>query len=127
MIGLTDALNLLSRDLREFGYKVYKSYDKPQGLEECIVINADSLQSSTYFKKGFINVNCITPNFKTNDATNYPKLNEFEKISQKLDRVGVYKDITYKYDVDGVAIFREDNGSSFLNIRILFEILNTKK
>lgn len=127
MIGITDALNILALDLRELGHKIYKSGDKQTGVEECIVLNADGMQKSTYFKKAFINVNYIVPNFKNSNATNYPKLNLFEDLTHKFDKVGVYKGIYYKYSVDSVAIFREDNNTSFLNTRILFEILNVNK
>lgn len=128
MILTTDIANILYKDCQRFGLKVYKKGVIPQGInDERIIINAGLQQSGTYFKASFVNVNFVVPNKDSGNA-NTKRLNELEHLGATLESSGWLNDFFYRYSPESIQVIEdEDLKSYFVNVRLLFEVLNVKK
>lgn len=130
MIVTTDIANILYRDCQTFGIDIVPHGKKQTGelKSEMIVIHAKKQQSETYWKKSFVEVNLCVPDIKEGEA-NTIRLNELEKQAQKMfDGVtGRYDGTTYHYSIDTIGT-EEDTALKchYVNVRILFEVLNVK-
>lgn len=130
MIVTTDIANILYRDCQPFEIDIVPHGKKLTGpmKSERIVIHAKKQQPETYWKKSFAEVNLCVPDLKEGEA-NTIRLNELEKQAQgMLDGVtGRYDGTTYHYSIDTIGT-EEDTALKchYVNVRILFEILNVK-
>ena len=130
MIVTTDIANILYRDCQSFGISIVPHGKKLEDelKSEKIVIHAKKQQPETYWKKSFVEVNLCVPDLKEGEA-NTIRLNELEKQAQKLfDGVtGCYDGTTYHYSIDTIGT-EEDTALKchYVNVRILFEVLNVK-
>ena len=130
MIVTTDIANILYRVCQTFGISIVPHGKKLTGelKSERIVIHAKKQQSGTYWKKSFAEVNLCVPDLKEGEA-NTIRLNELEKQAQgMLDGVtGRYDGTTYHYSIDTIGT-EEDTALKchYVNVRILFEVLNVK-
>lgn len=130
MITTTDIANILYRDCQLFGIDIVphgKKLTGPMKFER-IVIHAKKQQPGTYWKKSFVEVNLCVPDLKEGEA-NSIRLNELEKQAQGLfdDVTGRYDDTTYHYSIESIGT-EEDTALKchYVNVRILFEVLNVK-
>ena len=130
MITTTDIANILYRDCKTFGIEIVPHGKKLTGelKSERIVIHAKKQQPGTYWKKSFVEVNFCVPDLKEGEA-NTIRLNELEKQAQSIldDVTGRYDGTTYHYSIDTIGT-EEDTALKchYVNVRILFEILNVK-
>lgn len=130
MIVTTDIANILYHDCQSFGISIVPHGKKLTGAmkSERIVIHAKKQQPETYWKKSFAEVNLCVPDLKEGEA-NTIRLNELEKQAQgMLDGVtGRYDGTTYHYSIDTIGT-EEDTALKchYVNVRILFEVLNVK-
>lgn len=130
MITTTDIANILYRDCKTFGIEIVPHGKKLTGelKSERIVIHAKKQQPGTYWKKSFVEVNLCVPDLKEGEA-NTIRLNELEKQAQSIldDVTGRYDGTTYHYSIDTIGT-EEDTALKchYVNVRILFEVLNVK-
>lgn len=127
MIVTTDIANILYRDCKVFGIDIV-----PQGTtlvgklkSERIVIHAKKQQPGKYWKKSFAEVNLCVPDLSENEA-NSIRLGELEREAEKrFDSVGSYDGTTYRYSIESIGT-EEDTALKchYVNVRILFEVLN---
>lgn len=130
MIVTTDIANILYRDCQTFGIDIVPHGKKLTGelKSERIVIHSKKQQPGTYWKKSFVEVNLCVPDLKRGEA-NTIRLNELEKQAQELfDGVtGRYDEVSYFYSVDSIGTEENtDLRCHYVNIRLLFEVLNVK-
>ena len=130
MIVTTDIANILYRDCHTFGISIVPHGKKLTGpmKSERIVIHAKKQQPGTYWKKSFVEVNLCVPDLKEGEA-NTIRLNKLEKQAQSIldDVTGRYDGTTYHYSIESIGT---EEGTAlkchYVNVRILFEILNVK-
>lgn len=130
MIVTTDIANILYRDCKVFGIDIV-----PQGVtlvgelkSERIVIHAKRQQPGKYWKKSFAEVNLCVPDLSENEA-NSIRLQELEReATKRFDAVESYDGTTYRYSVASIGT-EEDTSLKchYVNVRILFEVLNVKE
>lgn len=136
MIVTSDIANILHKDCKVFGIKIVPQgktitdiFTSDKGLtEERIVIHTKAQTPSKIWRKGFVEVNLCVP-----DKQSYAKsirLAELERMAQKnLDNVcSTYDGTRYFYSISSIGI-EEDKPLKchYVNVRILFEVLNTKE
>ena len=95
---------------------------------ERIAIHAKKQQPGTYWKKSFAEVNLCVPDLGENSA-NSIRLGELERRANKLfdDVVSTYDGTTYRYSIDSIGTEVDtDLKCHYVNVRILFEVLNVK-
>lgn len=125
-LGVTDVANILYRDCLRFGIDVFQSGQVPQGLREQIVVNVNIQQKDIYFKACFANINFIVPDLEK-DTANLIRLEEMEKMGATLEGNGWHNDCYYRYEPDSVELIKDENlDAHFINVRVLFEILNIR-
>ncbi len=130
MIVTTDIANIFYRDCQTFGIDIIPHGKKLTGelKSERIVIHSKRQQPGTYWKKSFVEVNLCVPDLSENEA-NSIRLNELERQANKLfdDVVSTYCGTTYRYSIDSIGIEADTAlKCHYVNVRILFEVLNVK-
>lgn len=130
MIVSSDIANILYRDCKAFGIDRIPDGETLTGeiTTERIVIHAKKQEAGTYWKKGFVEVNLCVPDSSENSA-NFSRLGELERQAQTLldDVVSSYDGTSYRYGISSIG--REldtDLKCHYVNVRILFEVLNVK-
>lgn len=128
MITPTDIANILYRDCETFGLEIV-----PQGRTitgflkaERLVIHSKKQQSGRIWKKSFVEVNLCVPDLQPNEA-NTIRLNELERIATKQfnDVVGRCDGTSYQYSIETIGMKQDtDLKCHYVNVRILFEVLN---
>lgn len=130
MITTTDIGNILYRDCKVFGIAIAPSGQTLTGdLEaERITIHPKRQQPGTYWKKSFAEVNLCVPDLRPGEAHSI-RLGELERQAVTvLDGVtGVHDGTRYCYSVESIGT-KADTGLKchIVNVRILFEVLNTR-
>ena len=130
MIVTTDIGNILYRDCEAFGIDIVPSGETLVGelKYERIVIHTKKQQPRTYWKKSFSEVNLCVPDLSENEA-NTIRLNELERETNKLFNgvVSSYNGTTYRYSIESISIEADTAlKCPYVNVRILFEVLNVK-
>lgn len=130
MIVTTDIGNILYPDCKAFGIEVYQKGNIPDGevTTERVIILTKSQTPSKYWKKGFVEVNLCVPDVGP-DTANLIRLAELEREAMKIldDVVGSYDDTTYRYSIDSIGTEADTAlKCHYVNVRILFEVLNVK-
>lgn len=130
MITTTDIGNILYKDCKAFGIEAYQKGNIPAGevTTERVIIRTKSQTPGTYWKKGFVEVNICVPDIES-DTANLIRLGELERQSQSIlnDTVGTYDGTTYRYSIDSIGTEADTAlKCHFVNVRILFEVLNVK-
>lgn len=127
MIVTTDIANILYRDCKVFGIDIV-----PQGKtltgelkSERIVIHAKKQQPGKYWKKSYAEVNLCVPDLSENES-NSIRLQELEREAIKLfDSVGSYDGTAYLYSIESIGTEEDiDLKCHYVNVRVLFEVLN---
>lgn len=127
MITTGDIATILVKDLRSFGIITYKKGAIPSGevaTERITVIPKES-KPGTYWRKGFVEVNFCVPDM--NGVANTSRLTELEREAAGLRAVSSFDGSTYRYSV--YSTNQEKDASlkcHFVNVKILFEILNVR-
>ena len=96
---------------------------------ERIVIHVKKQQTDKYWKKSFVEVNLCVPDLKEGEA-NTIRLNELERKANKLfnDVVNTYDSTRYRYSIDSIGTEADTAlKCHYVNVRILFEVLNVKR
>lgn len=130
MIVTTDIGNILYRDCKAFGIDIVPAGETLTNelRSERIAIHTKKQQPGTYWKKSFAEVNLCVPDLSENEA-NTIRLNELERKADKLfsDVVSTYDGTRYRYSIDAIGT-EADTGLKchYVNVRILFEVLNVK-
>lgn len=130
MITTIDIGNILYRDCKVFGIGIVPSGKTLTGeLEaERITIHPKRQQSETYWKKSFVEVNFCVPDLRPGEAHSI-RLGELERQAAAiLDGViGVHDGTRYCYSVESIGTEADTVlKCHFVNVRILFEVLNTR-
>ena len=125
MIVTTDIGNILYRDCKAFGIGIVPAGETLTGelTSERIVIHTKKQQPGKYWKKSFAEVN-----LSENEA-NTIRLNELERKAGKLfdDVVSTYDGMTYRYSIDSIGTEADTAlKCHYVNVRILFNVLNVK-
>lgn len=106
---------------------IFAEDDIPEGTvkEERVTIHTKELRTQTYFKKCFVEVNWCVPDIgKSPDAA---RLQQVERqLIASLDAVGEYDGTAYRYGIESTRVLKSDLKCHFVNVRLLFEILNVK-
>ena len=134
--------NILHQDCKALGineiYVVFegddgKSEDFPhidpeKGLErEMIIIHVKKQIPSKYWKNSFNEVNIFVPRIQ--GYSNRIRLAELERQANKLldDVVSTYDGTTYRYSIESIGIEADMAlKCHYVNVRILFEVINVK-
>lgn len=130
MIVTTDIGNILYRDCKAFGIEVYQKGNIPAGevTTERVIIRTKSQSPETYWKKGFVEVNLCVPDIKP-DTANLIRLGELERQANSVlnDVVSSYDGTRYRYSIDSIGTEADTAlKCHYVNVRILFEVLNVK-
>lgn len=130
MIVTTDIGNILYRDCKAFGIEVYQKGNIPDGevTTERVIIRTKSQTPSKYWKKGFVEVNLCVPDVNV-DTANLIRLAELERQAMKIldDVVSSYDGTTYRYSIDSIGMEADTAlKCHYVNVRLLFEVLNVK-
>ncbi len=130
MIVSSDIAKIIYRDCKAFGIQIVPDGETLMGeiTSERIVIHAKDQTSSTYWKKGFVEVNLCVPDSNENSA-NSVRLGELERQAQTVldDVVSSYDGTTYCYGISSIGCeIDTDLKCHYVNVRILFEVLNVK-
>ena len=130
MIVTTDIANILYRDCKSFEIDIVPSGETlmDELKSERIVIHAKKQQPGKYWKKSFAEVNLCVPDLSENEA-NTIRLNELERETNKLFNgvVSSYNGTTYRYSIESISIEADTAlKCHYVNVRILFEVLNVK-
>lgn len=130
MIVSSDIANILYRDCKAFGIQIVPDGETLTGeiTAERIVIHAKNQQPGKIWKKGFVEVNLCVPDLGVNSA-NSIRLGQLERQAQSLldDIIGSYDGTHYYYGIAKIGREQDtDLKCHYVNVRILFEILNVK-
>ena len=131
MIVTTDIGNILYRDCKAFRIDTVPDGETLTGKlkSERIVIHVKKQQTDKYWKKSFVEVNLCVPDLKEGEA-NTIRLNELERKANKLfnDVVNTYDSTRYRYSIDSIGTEADTAlKCHYVNVRILFEVLNVKQ
>ncbi len=133
MIVTQDIADILFRDCLVFGISDINRKGNVKDVagdrltSERIAILPKKLSPGKRWKKDFVEVNLCVPDLAEHEADT-TRLQELERSAQEhLDSVtGIFDGTRYRYsiyDIDGMA-YDEDLRCHFVNVRLLFEILN---
>ena len=130
MIVTTDIANILYRDCKSFEIDIVPSGETlmDELKSERIVIHTKKQQPGKYWKKSFAEVNLCVPDLSENEA-NTIRLNELERETNKQFNgvVSSYNGTTYRYSIESISIEADTAlKCHYVNVRILFEVLNVK-
>lgn len=129
MIVTKDIEQILVGDLAAFMgvERIFVTDDIPEGdvTEERITVHVKELKPETYFSKCFVEVNWCVP-----DIVNKPNAVRLQEVERQLvgslESIGEYDGSTYRYEIASHKTLKSDLHCHYVNIRLLFEILNVK-
>lgn len=106
---------------------IFVTDDIPSGnvTEERVTIHVKAISPQAIFKKCFVEVNWCVPDDE--GVINHERLGEVERqMSDYLESVGEYDDTYYRYSIESEEIIKSELRCHYVNMRLLFEILNVK-
>lgn len=130
MITPTDIANIIFKDCKDLGIEeLCQEGNIPEGevISERIVVYAKKQTSGIYWKKGFVEVNLCVPDY--NGKASLIRLNELEHEANSLfdDVVSTYDGTRYRYSIESIGTEADTAlKCHYVNVRILFEVLNVK-
>lgn len=129
MITSSDAGAILYDDCKIFNLPIYRGWSFPKKKVDTdrIVVIAKSLSPDSYWTKGFVEVNFCVPDYK--DNANLKRLNELERGALKVlgYKTGEFDGTRYRYSIESNGVEEDSElNCHFVNVRILFEVLNVK-
>jgi len=131
MITTSDIATILYKDCKAFGISnVYKAPNIPAGevTEERIAIHAKAGTHEKIWKKSFVEVNLIVPNLNTGEADT-KRLKDLERNAYTIldDVYGRFDNTAYIYSVYSTESIEDvKNKCNYVNVRVLFQVLNVK-
>ena len=129
MIVTKDIEEILIRDMGKVMpvNQIFVEDDIPTGeiKEERVTIHTKELRPDTYFSKCFVEVNWCVPDIgESPDST---RLQSVERImAGSLESNGEYDGSAYRYEVYNHKVLKGVLKYHYVNVRLLFEILNVK-
>ncbi len=127
MITTGDIENIMYKDLKKFGFKQYKKDAIKEGKvdSERLIVLCGALEEDTFWSRAFVNINVCVPDYK--GMANTKRLTEIERMFKNIESVASQDGSTYRYAVRSTSQ-EEDSALEchFVNIRVLFEVLNIK-
>lgn len=129
MITTSDITDILYSKCGSFEMDVYRKGYIPEGIvkAERIVILPKDQSSQTYWKKCFVEVNICVPDIAEGVA-NLERLQQLERIAQwYFDGVtGEYDENHYLISIESLSGVNKDEEMKchYVNVRLLFEVLN---
>ena len=132
MIVTSDIYKILYKKVQDFGIEgVYDGWNpiNSQLVDEVIVIvTSTPIEPDTYWEKAIVHVNICVPDYL--GQTNTVRLNELERLANlwiKDKPVDEYDGSYYRISKSSLGIERDDElKCSYVNVKLLFEILNVK-
>ena len=134
MIVTADIGDILYRDLNllksQMGItNIYQDGNVPTGevtSDRIVIVPPPNVTDETYWTKAFANVNLVVPD--KNGKKDITRLQVLERFAKKnLDeRCGKFDGTTYIYEVTTGIENEPDLKAHFVNVKILFQILNVK-
>lgn len=134
MIVTTDIGDILYKDCNSlkttFGIaNIYQDGNVPVGevtAERIVIVPPPNDTAETYWIKSFANVNLVVPD--KNGKRDITRLQTLERLAKKNldDRCGKFDGTLYIYEVSTGIENEPDLKCHFVNIKILFKILNVK-
>lgn len=130
MITTSDIANIIYKDCKAFGINIVPDGETLTGelKSERIVIHAKKQNPGTYWKKCFVEINICVPDLKE-DSANTIRLGEIEREANSIldDVLGVFDETTYCYSIYSIGREKDtDLKCHFVNVKLLFEVLNVK-
>lgn len=130
MIVTSDIANIIYRDCQAFGINIVPDGETFTGEldSERIVIHAKKQNPGTYWKKCFVEVNICVPDIRE-DSANTIRLGEIEREANSIldDVLGEFDGTTYYYYIYSIGREKDtDLKCHFVNVKLLFEVLNVK-
>lgn len=135
MITTGDVYCILRKICEQFGIaEIYDGLDEPKGeiKSERIVIRTGSQSNGKIWEKSFVNINFCTP-LNVDGSANTVRLNEIERIVKPVFKYGdvvKYNGSTCSYENGGDNWMSREADTAlkchYVNVRILFEVLNVK-
>lgn len=95
--------------------------------EERVVIHVKSQKPGTYWRKSFNEVNILVPRIA--NRPDRIRLEQLEHAAMELfdGVVGCHNEVTYSYSVESIGPMSDIAlRCDYVNVRILFEVLNVK-
>lgn len=126
MIVTGDIENIFVEDLKPFGIVTYKKDAILEGkiTEERITIIPKEPKPGTYWVKGFVEVNFCVPDIS--GMANKKRLTELQRQAAGLRSVSSFDGTSYRYKVYSTNQEKDPLDFHFVNVKILFEILNVR-
>lgn len=125
MITTGDIEEILYKDLKKFGFKQYRKDVIKDGKvdSERLIILCGTLEEDVFWSRAFVNINVCVPDFK--GMANTKRLTEIERMLFNISSVSKHDESTYRYEVRSTSQEEDtDLKCHFVNIRVLFEVLN---
>lgn len=125
MITTGDIEEILYKDLKKFGFKQYRkdAIKESKVDSERLIVFCGTLEEDTFWSRAFVNINVCVPNFK--GMANTKRLTEIERMLYNISSVSKHDKSTYRYEVRSTSQEEDpDLKCHFVNIRVLFEVLN---
>lgn len=126
MITTGDIATILVNDLKPFGIVTYKKGAIPEGkvTAERITVIPKEPKPGTYWVKGFVEVNFCVPDI--GGMANTKRLNELQRKAAGMRSVSSFDGSTYRYKVYSTNQEKDPLGFHFVNVKMLFEVLNVR-
>ena len=127
MITSGDIEEILYKDLKKFKFKQYRKDAIKDGKvdSERLIVLCGTLEEDVFWSRAFVNINVCVPDFK--GMANTKRLTEIERMLCNISSVSKYDESTYRYEVRATSQEEDpDLKCHFVNIRVLFEVLNIK-
>lgn len=129
MIATTDIANILYRDCMAFRIHIVPMGKTVSGevKSERIVIHSKKQQPGKIWNKSFAEVNLCVPDLGEDEA-NTIRLGELEReAKERFNSVSCYDGTVYRYSIDSIGTEADAAlKCHFVNVRIIFEVLNVK-
>lgn len=130
MIATGDITNILYSDCEAFGIQTFCKGNIPKGelISERIIIRPKEIIPDKIWEKCFVEINLCVPDIALDEA-NSIRLAELERLAKKKFKsaTGMYDDTVYHYSYSSVSTEGDsDMKCHFVNIKVLFKILNVK-
>lgn len=139
MITTSDIATILYKDCKAFGItNIYKAPNIPIGdkddpnepkvTTERITIHVKKETLDKIWRKSFVEVNLVVPNLRDGKA-NLSRTTELDRMAHDIldDVYGVFDGSKYIYSVCSTETIEEAGiKCNYVNVRVLFQVLNVK-
>lgn len=125
MITTGDIKSILSEDLKKYGFKTYLQDTFPDGeiTDERIIIRCGELSPGTYWESSYAHLNICVPDLYGMADTK--RLTEIERMFKRMKKTFRFDGSVCRYMEDGTSQEKDEAlKCHFVNVRLLFEMLN---